>query len=265
MADVLSPLALDFLWEALDAGELPYPLEIRSHGATMDERAALRSQLHEELGAQGLLDRGGYLEPQIEEWLGALARPDVSIDSAFLPELDAEPVRALAAAGRGTTVLAVQTDAGLRLGQIPRSGLISAILELLPPARRGTETSITLPVEEFAAAPAGPGTVLRGSPGRDVAARASSAESRQALRRLTAMPNVRGGQIAVNSRNAMRGRRRSPVLAWFDNESGRYLSQARVASDGREWVTVAPADAATLGKRISEMMTGVTDRGHGLH
>jgi hypothetical protein len=257
LAQVLSPLMVDFLWEALDGGELPYPLEVRSHGATMDERAALRRRLHEELGAQGLLDRSGRLEPRIEEWLGALARPEVSIDSVCLPNLDAEPVRALASAGRGTAVLAVQTASGLRLGQIPRSGLISAILELLPPARRGTETSISLPAEEFAAA--GPGTVLRGNP-----ARASATETRQALRRLTAMPNLRGGQIAVNSRDAMRGRRRSPVLAWFDNESGRYLSQARVASDGREWVTVAPADAPTLHKRISEMMTGVTDRGHGL-
>jgi hypothetical protein len=243
---LLNPLALDFLWEALDAGELPYPLELRSHGATMDERAGLRRRLHEDLVGQGLLDRSGRLQPRIEEWLAALARPEVSIDSTFLPELDAPPVRALAAGGRGVAVLAVQEADGLRLTELARSGLATAILELLPAARRGTELSVSLPAEEFAAA-----------------GRRSPVEPRQALARLTAMPNLRGGQIAVNFRDAMRGRRRSPVLAWFDNESGRYLSQARVASDGREWVTVAPADAATLRKRISEMMTGVTERGHG--
>src|SRR5436309_1281860 len=68
-------MALDSLWEALDGGELPYPLELRSHGDTMDERAALRRQLHRELGEEGLLDHGGRLEPRIEEWLGTLARP----------------------------------------------------------------------------------------------------------------------------------------------------------------------------------------------
>ena len=32
--ELLSPLELDFLWETFGAGELPYPLEVRSHGAT---------------------------------------------------------------------------------------------------------------------------------------------------------------------------------------------------------------------------------------
>jgi hypothetical protein len=49
------------------------------------------------------------------------------------------------------------------------------------------------------------------------------------------------------------------VLAWFDNDTGRYLGQVTVARDGREWTTIAPADAATLRSRISEMMAGVTD------
>lgn len=92
--------------------------------------------------------------------------------------------------------------------------------------------------------------------------RASDAETRQALARLTGLPSKRGGQIAVNSRSELGGRRRSAVLAWFDNDSGRYLGQGRPARDGREWTTVAPADAATLRKRISEMMADVTDKGH---
>ena len=44
---VLNPVALDFLWEALGAGDLPYPLELRSHGRTVDERTALRHRLGE--------------------------------------------------------------------------------------------------------------------------------------------------------------------------------------------------------------------------
>jgi hypothetical protein len=108
-----------------------------------------------------------------------------------------------------------------------------------------------LPAEEFALAGAGARVPAAG--------RASEVETRQALARLTGQPSLRGGQIAANSRGQLSGRRRSPVLAWFDNATGRYLGQVKKASDGREWTTVAPADAATLRKRISEMMAAVTD------
>jgi hypothetical protein len=237
----LAPLPLDFLWEALGAGEPPYPLEIRSHGATMDERAALRRKVREELVAGGLLDPAGRLEPELAQWLGTLAQPDLSIDSVFLPDLDQPPVLALAASGRAGAVLAVQRPDGLSLRSIPRDGLVSAIVGLLPGARRGSETSISVPAEELEKVPAG-------------GERASTQETRKALARLTARTNLRGGQLGVNSRSDTRGRRRSPVLAWFDNDTGRYLSQTRAG-----WVTVAPADAATLRHRLGELVTEVTD------
>ena len=77
----------------------------------------------------------------------------------------------------------------------------------------------------------------------------------------TPVTGLRGGQIAANARDRLGGRRRSPVLAWFDDETGRYLGQIGTAPDGHGWTTVAPADAATLRHRISEMMTGVTREG----
>lgn len=237
---VLNPIAMDFLWEALDAGEPPYPLEVTSHGATVDSRRMLRRQVRDNLVAGGLLDPSGRLDPQLEDWLLALSNADLSIDSVFLPDRDAPPVHALAAAGRGSAVLAVQRPDGLRLSPIPRDGLVSAIVSMLPPAPRGTETSISMPVAELSG-PAG------------VGGRTSDVETRKAYARLTAMPNVRAGQIAVNSRSEMRGRRRSPVLSWFDNGSGRYLTQSKT-----DWVTIAPADAATLRHRIGEMVTAVT-------
>ena len=238
---LISPIALDFLWEALDAGEPPYPIEIQSHGATMDSRRMLRQRVRADLIANQLLDHSGRVEPRLEEWLLALANADLSIDSVFLPEAEAEPVLALAAAGRGSAVLAVQQKDGLRLRPIPRDGLVSTIVGMLPPAPRGTETSISLPANELA-------TV-----GGRGAERASDVETRKALAKLTVMPNRRGGQIGVNSRTDMRGRRRAPVLSWFDNATGRYLTQSR-----NDWVTIAPADAATLRHRIGEMVRDVT-------
>jgi hypothetical protein len=242
MTLLLTPIELDFLWEARHAGEVPYPLEIQSHGATDDERAVLRRQVIANLRERGMIDHGGRLEPQLEDWLGVLGSPMQSIDSVFLPSLDAPPVRALAAASRGTALLVTQDSRGLVFHKIDPSGLISAIVEMLPPAPRGTELSISLPAEEFAMA----------------GGRGSDDQTREALNRLTSLPNQRGGQIAANARTDLGARRRSTVLAWFDNESGRYLGQMQRARDGRDWTTVAPADTATLRKRISEMLTSVT-------
>jgi hypothetical protein len=238
---LINPIALDFLWEALDAGEPPYPLEVQSHGATVDNRRMMRQRVRADMAANHLLDQSGRIEPQLEEWLLALANADLSVDSVFLPELGAEPVLALAATGRGSAVLAVQQKNGLHLRPIPRDGLVSTIVGMLPPARRGSETSISLPAAELA------------SVGGRAPQRASDQETRKALAKLTGMPNQRGGQIGVNSRTEMRGRRRSSVLSWFDNESGRYLTQSR-----SDWVTIAPADAATLRHRIGEMVREVT-------
>jgi ESX secretion-associated protein EspG len=290
--ELINPIELDFLCEAANIAELPYPLEFRSHGATMAERSVLRRQVHQQLRERDLVDPSGRLEPRLEEWLGVLAQPAQSIDSVFLPERGAAPVRALAATGRGATILAsLRPDGALELRQLDRNGLISAVVDLLPAAPRGTELSITLPAEEFAAVgargargraggppeePLYPGASRRpakqgghlsphveshaaGTGGRSAApSRASEVETRQALARLTGQPSLRGGQLAANSRDPLSGRRRSPVLAWFDNASGRYLGQVKKASDGREWTTVAPADAATLRKRLAEMLTAVT-------
>lgn len=248
---LIAPLALDFLWEALEAGEPPYPLEIRSHGATIDERAALRRRVREDLVAGGLIDPAGRLDPELADWLGTIAQADLSIDCVFLPDLDSAPMLALAAADRRGAVLAEQRPDGLRLRPIPRDGLVSAILGLLPGAPRGTEQSMSMPAEELPAEELQ--TVRAGTAVGATAERASTRETRKALARLTALPNSRGGQIGVNSRNDMRGRRRSPVLAWFDNGTGRYLSQTRAG-----WVTIAPADTATLRHRIGELVTEVT-------
>ena len=56
----------------------------------------------------------------------------------------------------------------------------------------------------------------------------------------------------------MGGRSRSPVLSWFDTDTGRYLTYAKRGTDGHEWITIAPADAPTLRHRLGELMAAVT-------
>jgi hypothetical protein len=249
VTESLSAAELDFLWEALGAGEPPYPLDIPSHGATLDERAALRRQVLDRLRTRGLVGHADRVDQRTANWVGVVAQPALSIDSVFLPELDAEPVRALAALRHGTAVLATQSSAGLTVRQLDPGGLIQAIVDLLPPTPRGTELSISVPVEEFAAAAGAHGA----RPGR-----AGGTQTAAALARLTSLPRRRGGQITANSLGELGARRRSAVLFWFDNDTGRYLGQAQRSSDDRQWATVAPADQAGMRQRIAEMVAVVT-------
>lgn len=241
----------DILWEQAEVGELPYPFTVPSHGDDEVERAALRRRVETELAARDLANSPVY------QWLGLLAMPSVSIDALHIPEFRKTPVAALAASDGTQAVLAVQDADGVWLRPLYPDGLVSAIVNLLPSGQRGTESSITLPLDD----------AMRIQPSRTAAASASgrrggladrSHDPAETYAQLIAQPRLRGGQLAANSRDDVGARRRSSVLAWFDTASGRYLSLSRTGPDGREWVTVAPADAKTLRSRLGEMVTDVT-------
>ncbi|MEU4517918.1 ESX secretion-associated protein EspG [Amycolatopsis sp. NPDC024027] len=251
-AELLTPVEVDFLWESAGLGELPYPLNIRSHGATADERAMLRRRTLEGLTARGLADGRGRPEPHIEDYFGVLAAPELSLDAVQLIAPDAEALLAVAGVLGGQGLLAVQDTRGLHLQPCPADGLASAIVSLLPGGPRGTEKSITVPLEQLVGAQGVDFLQRRGTADE----RSSADEDRKALARLHAQPRLRGGQIGANARTRMGGRTRTPVLSWFDTETGRYFTQATRGRDGRDWITIAPADAATLRHRLGEMLAG---------
>lgn len=252
-AELLTPLELDFLWESFGAGELPYPLEVRSHGATLDERDDLRRQTLNELARRGLASGRGRPEPHVENYFEILAGAEVSLDAVHLPNPGSRPLLAVAAALGGQGVLVVQDERGTHFNPAPADGLSSAIVSLLPPAPRGTEKSITVPLQQLVG-DSGADFLQRRVPDAD--GRLSADEDRKTLARLQAQPRQRGGQIGANARGRLSGKVRLPVLSWFDTESGRYLTQASRGGDGRDWITIAPADAASLRHRLNEMLSG---------
>jgi len=229
----LDPVALDFVWESLDAGEPPYPLDVKSHGTTMDEPGAMRHRVWENLRTQQMLDMDGRLSADVADWLTLLAHGTHSIDAVF------EGTAALAVSNGARALLATQTaDGGLTLRPIDPAALASSVVALLPPHPRGREHSITIPVAD-----------LR-SP--------RSPMDREVLKSLADQPKLRAGQLAANARNPVGGRRRAPVLSWFDTAQGRYLTYSNKGRDGTEWMTIAPADAATLRYRLTELLSGLT-------
>lgn len=247
MADggTLSPEEFDFLWESFGAGEAPYPLELRSHGATMGERAVLRQQTLRQLAERRFLDTDGRPVPLLAHHLDLLGSVTVSVDSVHLPEKGASAVRALAGSADGAGLLAVQDGPELRLRSIEPDGLVSAVIALLPETPRGTEKSMTMPVVD---GPQGRHAV----PGSD--------RDRETYAELVGQERLRGGQIAANVKDEDGVRTRSAVLSWFDTASGRYLTRSSTGADGREWITIAPTDVATLRQRVAELVSDVGGR-----
>jgi hypothetical protein len=235
----LTPVALDFVWESLEVGELPYPLTAKSHGETVDQRSLLRHRTFEELRTQHLVDQRGRPSPQIEEWLTLLARGSHSVDAVF------EGTSALSAGDGHRGLLATQTAEGLTLTRIDPGAVVSSVVALLPPCGRGSEKSITIPAGDLTAMAKG-----RQAGGTPV--------DRQVLKALSDQPKLRAGQLAVNTRTALGTRKRSPVVSWFDTPSGRYLTYTRKGHDGTDWVTIAPADPATLRHHLTEQLTKLT-------
>ncbi len=269
MQEFFSPMAFDFLWESMGIGELPYPLRIPSHGATENQRVSLRHRIENELKARGIRDNFGRLDPQIEDALNLLARAPLSIDALHIPQFEANPVGVLAAADGRQGVIATQDADGIWLRDAPADGLVSAVVALLPAAPRGSEASVTLPIDEArrtrpirvtvpeAEESKGKRREKVAPPKRALSERAQS-DPRETYGRISGQPRLRGGQLAANSRTSLGTKQRSRVLAWFDTASGRYLSLSRAGTDGREWVTVAPADPKTLRMRLSEMVSSVS-------
>ncbi|NBH03316.1 ESX secretion-associated protein EspG [Amycolatopsis sp. SID8362] len=271
MQEFFSPLAFDFLWESAQVGELPYPLRVRSHGATEDERVSLRHRVDVELKARGVREQRGSLAPPIEDALHLLAFAPLTIDALHIPQFEAPTVGVLAAADDSKGVLAVQDADGIWLRDLPPDALVSAVVDVLPAGPRGSEASVTLPLDDAlrtapirvpVSLPSAPGEEedkRRGKARRTPLSERVTADPREAYGRLAGQPRQRGGQLAANSRSQVGAKQRSRVLAWFDTATGRYLSLSRAGTDGREWVTVAPADPATLRIRLGEMVSSVSD------
>lgn len=255
--EFFTPVAFDFLWEQLGAGEPPYPLKVVSHGRTESERRALRQRAEDEFAARGI--EGS----PVEGWLDVLGRASTSVDALFIPEFQHPPVGAIAASDGKQAVLAVQDSQGVRLQPIYPDGLASAIVDLLPQAQRGTAASITLPLNDALHARPDRTGALAGRTGGDAGGRKRGSlterpsDPREAYSQLIAQPRLRGGQLAANSRDELGYKKRSVVLAWFDTATGRYLSTSGSGGDGSDWVTVAPADTKTLRGRLSELVANV--------
>src|SRR3712207_469737 len=102
----LSPVEFTALWRRMELGDKPLLLNIAEHGATLDERNWLDTQAWEQLQNRGLVE-AHQPRPEVEDALGALARPTIEADLRMLTGPGQE-LRGLACASGTIGVIAVR-------------------------------------------------------------------------------------------------------------------------------------------------------------
>lgn len=239
---VLSQLEFDLLWDDLGLGEYPYPLDVASHGYTMDEREDLGGEVFESLGAAGMLD-GEEIVPELAEQLATLRNPALSVDALLLGEV---PLRLLAAAGRRDGVLAVLDSDELALRRIQPHELLPMVAGVLGSVPAGPGEEVRLPRAVFSAALRTFAETGHHDFERVLSQAGITGRAVRALWTLAESPKACSGQFAANG-----PRGRSQVVTWFDTEAGRYGVTKQGRGD-RQWVTLTPAGDAWLASRLSD-------------
>ncbi|MQA09653.1 MAG: hypothetical protein GEU98_14085 [Pseudonocardiaceae bacterium] len=259
--------AFDFLWEDLHLGPKPFPLEIPSHGDTMTERARLREAVYANLTERQLV-HNGRLEPEVEDTLRLVARPSICVDAVANLDLGGEtPLRALGASSGRYAVLVVQRELVVEFRPVRDTALISSLVELIPATRQGPGQPVSLPSSAIAGQSDQSGQSGRSRQGgqhhRDESgpivtrARDSTAQYRGQLHQLNKIQEqrvLRAGQFGVSTAGSSGRPKRIGGLSWFATDEGQYTTGITRSSDGADWVTVTPCDAARLTQQIGQLL-----------
>jgi len=249
----LSHLEFDFIWEHLGLGEAPYPIDVRSFGETMEDRAVLRAQVRDSLRAKGLHD-GEVLSTRLEELLGLAARGPFTVDGQLSV---GDYVRVLAAS-RGTEgVLVAQTDEEVRVVPVRHGKVVAAVIALVPDEKPGPGGAARLPRQAFDDAI--DEYQRTGYVGLERTLTGAGVTGRDLRTVITLVESARhgGGQLAANSVDNLGRRSRTPVVNWFDTAAGRYLAHVEVTADRTEWLTIAPADRSRIEQRLTNLIVAL--------
>ncbi|MEB3368023.1 ESX secretion-associated protein EspG [Saccharopolyspora mangrovi] len=243
---VLAAAEFDLVWSSLGLGRIPYPLEVPSLGATMEERAELTAETFRALARRGLaVDR--ELDPRLADLLRLLVEHDTSVD--VIGHRD-QPIRALAAVARRSGVLAEMVGDELRLTEIRPTALALSAVGVLPPSEPGQQRAISVPADALAKALAeDDDDPFGGDVDEDVALVKAGLSPLETSTVLELANNRRaGGQFGVS-----RGTRRATTLVtWFDTHQGRYLMVSRGS-----WLSIAPADNKKIEHRLADVVASV--------
>ncbi|WP_422647216.1 ESX secretion-associated protein EspG [Actinoalloteichus caeruleus] len=259
----------DILWEDGGLGRHPYPLRVRSHGETMDERAEIRRRVYNQLAASGLGD-GIRANTEVEDALLMMARPPLAVDMIWMTDLKEQGGhQALLVAGNGEVGYRVRGElgGGIRVEEIRASSLVYSALALLPEAPAASIPSVTLPMPAAEPRPAPTGRHRRDDEidedhsfleqDRPRAAGAQSSAVRT-LERVFEKPRLRTGQIGITVRDRLGRTTKAPLIQWSDTEDGRIVNQVSESPNGRV-ANFFGADHRRFAQKLGEAITALRE------
>jgi hypothetical protein len=260
----LSLAAIDLLWDELGLGTPVRIFEVPSVGATMEDRARLRTVVLDEMASRRLAYRGRP-EPEVEEALALLSRFQQAIDVVAMLDRDdlSDRVMARAASNGRTAVLARLRDQTVTFDTYRPESLVAETVRLIGDERPGPGRSVTYP--EAAPEVRQPVTARHAAADegfRGVFEPVRPAQSgydleRRAAKTMWERPRTRAGMFTVYGRDRLGRERSAPVLTWFDTEEGRYLGHTRTGPDGQQWTTYAPADVPRITQQLVGLLNSV--------
>ena len=207
----LSLPAFEILWEDLRAGSIPYPLDVSQHGETLDERARIKAAVHADLERRGLARRGRP-EPDLEDALNLLARPELRVIAMCLPDVSQERViRATVVARGGYAVLVMQEEASITLKLVQANEIATSIANVMPPGRPGPGKPVTVPAQAFEAQP-------QHQEGFRQAVRTTQNDDVRLARQMLTGPALGNGHFLVSLERG-RSKKDFPPVTWIDTRA----------------------------------------------
>jgi hypothetical protein len=244
----LSLPAFEVLWEDLRAGSVPYPFDVSQHGETLDERARIKAAVHSDLERRGLARRRRP-EPDLEDALNLLARPELRVVAMCMPDMNQQKVvRASVVARGGYAVLVTQEDIGITLNLVQPNEIATSLANTMPPGRPGPGKLVTVPVQAFENQP-------QQQEGFRQAVRTTDNEEVRIAKQMLAGPAVGNGHFLVQMGHG-RTKRDFPPVTWIDTPQGRYSNvETRTG-----WFTISPADNMGLARHLGQVLAMTSKR-----
>ncbi|MFC3891356.1 ESX secretion-associated protein EspG [Lentzea rhizosphaerae] len=244
----LSLPAFEVLWEDLRAGSVPYPFDVSQHGETLDERARVRSAVHADLERRGLARRGRP-EPDLEDALNLLARPELRVIALCMPDMRQETLVRASVVARGRyAVLVTQDDTSITLNLVQPNEIATRLANAMPPGRPGPGKPVTVPAQAFES----PQPQQEGF--RQAVRSAENDDVRLAKQMLTG-PATGNGHFLVQLAQG-RTRRDFPPVTWVDTNQGRYCN----VETRKGWFTISPADNVGLARHLGQVLAMTSER-----
>ncbi|MFD4675815.1 ESX secretion-associated protein EspG [Lentzea sp. NPDC058450] len=244
----LSLPAFEVLWEGLRVGGIPYPFDIGQHGETLDERARVKAEVFADLERRNLARRGRP-EPDLEDALTLLARPELRVIAFAIPDMSQERlVRATVVARGGYAVLVTQEDASVTVNLVQANEIATSIANAMPPGRPGPGKPVTVPAQAFEAP-------QQQQEGFRQAVRSTENEDVRLAKQMLTGPAIGNGHFLVQM-NQGRAKRDFPPVTWIDTKAGRYANVPARAG----WFTIGPADNTGLARHLGQVLAMTSER-----